>query len=181
MITRLLVSCFLFVDAEGDGAIVDVVGKGVSHHGDHHDDVLTCLLHREEGNDVVGQILPAESFKQYPADTKLQSKTQEETADEKQQLSLEIVLGLEDPVAVPQETVDDTEDVTHDIRDTVGQTQSRVEQVEDDKRDERVKHTYHSIFEQLNARLSGFGLVNLHDNSFNSANLDNFNELTKFF
>ena len=91
------------------------------------------------------------------------------------------VLGLEHPIAVPQETVDDTEDVSHDIRNTIGQAHLGVKQIEDHKRDERVQHANHSVFEQLYARLAGFGLIYLHDNSFNETKLCKFNELTKCF
>ena len=135
------------VNSEGDSAVVDIVGKCVSHHSHHHDDVLTGLLHREEGDDIVWQILPSETFEQNPADAKLESKTEQETADEEEQLALEVVLGLEYPVAVPQETIDDTEDVAHHIRDTIGETHLGIEQIEDHERDERIEHANHTVFQ----------------------------------
>ena len=166
---------------EGDEAVVGVVGEGVHDHGENHDYVLSGFLHREEGDDIVGEVLPAESLKQYPADAQLQSQTDEETADEEEELAPEVVVGLEDPVAVPQETVDDTEDVASDVRNAIRQAEPSIEKIEGDEGDERVQHAYHSVFEQLYARLSRFFLVYLHDNSFNLAKIGLFNELTKIF
>ena len=171
----------LGVNAEGDKAVVGIVGQRVNHHSKYHDDVLTSLSHREERDDVIGQALPAQALEQNPTDAQLQCQTDQEATDKEQQLALEIVLGLEYPVAVPQETVDYTEDVTHDIRDAISQPQARVQYIEHDQSDKRVQHTYHAILEQLYARLSSLVLVNLHDNSFIAAKLDNFNELTKYF
>ena len=170
----------LGIDSEGDAAIVGIVRQRVNHHGENHDNVLTSLLHREERDDVVGQVFPTESFEQNPADAQLQRQADQETAYKQQQLALEVVLGLEHPVAVPQETVNDAEDVTHDIGDTVGQAHLGVENIENDERDECVQHTDHTILEQLYARLSGFVLIYLHDNSIIAAKLYNFNELTKY-
>ena len=135
------------VNSEGDSAVVDIVGKCVSHHSHNHDDVLTGLLHREEGDDIVWQILPSETFEQNPADAKLESKTEQETADEEEQLALEVVLGLEHPVTVPQETIDDTEDVAYHIRDTIGEAHLGIEQIEDHERDERIEHANHTVFQ----------------------------------
>ena len=165
MISRLAWGA-LGVNAEGDSAVIDVVGKRIGYHGNNHDDVLAGLLHREEGDDVVRQALPAQALQQYPAHAQLQGQAQEEAADKEHELTLEIVLGLEDPIAVPQETVDDTKDVADHIGDTIGKFQLSVQDIEDDKRDQCVQHTDHSILEQLYARLTGFGFIDLHDNSF---------------
>ena len=166
---------------EGDEAVVHVVGQCVGNHGNYHDDVLAGLLHREEGDDVIGQVLPAESLEQNPADAQLQGQANQEATDKEEKLSLEVIIGLEDPIAVPQETVDDTQHITRNVGDTVGQFQLGVEQIEGDQSDERIQNAYHTVFEQLNARLFGFFLVYLHDNSFNRAKLGLFNELTKYF
>ncbi len=56
------------LDAECDETIVGIVGQGVENHGENHDDILTSLLHREEGDDIVWQILPAKTLKQDPTD-----------------------------------------------------------------------------------------------------------------
>jgi len=155
----------LGVDAEGDETVVDVVGQGVGNHGEEHDDVLAGLLHGEEGDDVVGQVLPAQAFEQYPAHAQLQCQADEETEDKQQQFTLDIVLALEYPIAVPHKTVDHAQDVAYHIGDTVRQSQLGVQQIESHQRDKRVGCTYHCIFEQLYARLAGFGFIYLHDNS----------------
>ena len=91
MIFILLPSCKLSllvrIDAEGDEAVVSVVGQCVGNHGDHHDDVLASLLHREEGDDVVGETLPAEALEQNPTNAQLQGQADEETADKEHQLT----------------------------------------------------------------------------------------------
>ena len=166
MPNRDAMNLFFGIDPEGDEAVVGVVGQRVNDHSEYHNDVLTSLLHREEGDDVVGQVLPAETLEQDPADTQLQCQTDEETTDEEEELASEVILGLEYPIPVPQETVDDTEDVARDVGDTVRKAQFGVEQIERDQGDERVQHANHTVFQQLYARLAGLGLVYLHDNSF---------------
>ena len=121
---RLL--CTAGIDTEGDEAVIGVIGKRVNHHGEYHDDVLTSLHHREEGDDVVGEVLPAESFKQNPADTELQSKADKETAHEQEELTLQVVLGLEHPIAVPQKTVNDTQNIARHVRYTIRKAKSGV-------------------------------------------------------
>ena len=172
-------SAGLFVDTEGNRAVVDIVGQCIGHHGNHHDDILACLLHGEEWDDIVRKVLPAKSLKENPADAELQSEANEETTHEQQQFPLEVVLGFEDPVAIPQETVDNTKDVADDIRDTVRKPHLGIEKIEHHKRDECVQHTYHSILEQLYSRLAGFGFIYLHDNSYIPSKLEIFNEVTK--
>ena len=165
-IRKLLLGRVFGSDAEGDCAVINVVGKSVNHHGKNHNDILAGLLHREEGNDAVAQVLPAQALKENPADAKLQSKTDEEAAYKEEQFTAHVILGLEDPITVPQETVNDTEDVARDVGDTVGKPEPGVENIESNQGDERVQHAYHSILEQLNASLSGLGFIYLHDNSF---------------
>ena len=162
--------------AESDKAVVGVIGKRINNHSEKHNDVLARLLHGEEGNNIVGQTLPTEALKQYPADNELQSKANQETADEEQQLSLEIVLGLEYPITVPEETVDDTQHITCYIGDAIREAQLGVEKIESSQGDERVERAYHSIFEQLYARLAGFGFIYLHNDSYSTAKLDIINE-----
>ena len=53
----------LGVDAEGNEAVVHIVGQSVGYHGKDHNDVLAGLLHREEGYHIVGQVFPTETFK----------------------------------------------------------------------------------------------------------------------
>ena len=165
MISRLAWGA-LGIDTEGDETVVDVVGQRVSYHGKNHDNVLTCLLHREEGDDVVGQVLPAQAFEQDPAHAQLQCQADQETADKQQQFTPDVILTLEYPIAVPHKTVDHAQDIAYHIGDTVRQSQLGVQQIESHKRDKRVGCTYHCIFEQLYARLAGFGFIYLHDNSF---------------
>ena len=124
--------------AEGNAAIVDVVRQCVSDHGKYHDDVLAGLTHREERDHVIGEILPSHTLEQYPADAQLQGQAHEKSADKEKQLTSEVVLGLEYPVAVPQKTVDDTQNVTSNIGDTVRQSESGIEKIECDKGDERI-------------------------------------------
>ena len=162
---RLLARSTLGVNAEGDKAVVNVIGQRVGNHGYNHNDVLTGLLHREEWDNVVGKILPAQALEQYPADAQLQCQTNEESTNKQQQLTLEVVLGLEYPIAVPQETVDNTQHIARNVRDTVRKTHLGVEQIECHQGDERVQHAYHAVLEQLDSRLAGFGFIYLHDNS----------------
>ena len=150
------------IDTEGDETVVGVIGQGIEHHGENHDDVLSCLLHGEEGDDIVAHVLPAEALEQDPADAQLQGKADEETANEQQELTFDVILGLEDPVAVPQETIDNAQDIARDVGDTIRQAKLGIEQIECDECDERVQHAYHAILEQLYARLAGFGLIYLH-------------------
>jgi len=161
-----LTRCALGVDTEGDKTIVSVVGKGVNHHGKNHDDILARLLHREERNDVIRKMFPTQSLEQNPADAQLQSQTDQKATDEQQQLALDIVLGLEDPITVPDKTVDDTQDISSDVGDTVGKSHLGVKEIESHQRDEGIQRPNHTVLEQLYSRLAGFGFIYLHDNSF---------------
>ena len=103
------------MDAEGDETVVGIIGQGIENHGENHNDILASLLHGEEWNDVIGQVFPSKTLKQYPADAQLQREANEETAYKKEEFASKVVLGLEYPVAVPQEAVDDTKDIAHHI------------------------------------------------------------------
>ena len=105
---------------ERDAAVVGVVGQRINNHGENHNDVLASFLHREEGDNVIGKALPSHSLKQNPANAQLQGKTHQESANEKQQFTPQVVFRLEYPVAVPQETVDNAQYIARDIGDSIG-------------------------------------------------------------
>ena len=148
--------------AEGDEAVVGVIGEGVENHTDDHDDILSCVLHREPG--YFSHILHAATLEEYQTDETLQHPAEEKSSDEESGFAPEVASRFEHPPPVPHEAIDNAQHVACRVAQAVWQAQECVHDVEGGKRDESVARAYHSVLKELN--YSSCRGLSYHKNSY---------------